>query len=441
MTYYPAPSPYFPIRPAGHGYIVRHIKEVKEQVYSELRAERARRSGSRTPSSAGLPHREKYATLQYTRTPKKSSLNSYVSEPLIRFPTPQIIVHEANPRTSRHASPFPRGSARRQYTGSMTQVHPLIRFPTPQLYHHDTPSPFPEYSPYNSLEAPRQVHKTQAQVMPFPDSLEATPLLPYPPPTMFDSSNESTAGSFSTRSSASSRRAFERRLRPETLLKAAEQMKICRRQTAEWIKLMKQYVCPALVELLISPSWYIRLCSSRTEKLSPEDEKLVSLVEEIHQKTSTAVKMTLSLLHTMTTASGIQRDVHLSSGKLAADLSALATLTRTIQFKLGRLSRRLREAKAIGQAKPPGFFSRMEDPTGCLAGVYLKNRLLRFTSLLKARKQEYTELDAKGTHSHIFTFPLLSSDLFVSKTVYQCRISCAHSTVRYGGHTDQYQNP
>ncbi|EJD01415.1 uncharacterized protein FOMMEDRAFT_158556 [Fomitiporia mediterranea MF3/22] len=377
---YPPPYSYHP----PDGYMAHYINEVKEQVYSELQSQRASRLSSQKSHHSPHSRSPRYSGGKPTISEKKPRSSPWTSTPQITFPTPQITVLPTGP-----AFPipqiFPNSNPYSPAWTPFSMPQPQIRFPTPEPYGPGTPvrSSLPmSYSPFPSATkpSPHRAYQAAAQVLPFPGSDESMPLL-----------SHSSVGTYgSSRSSSASRSTQKRRINYDALVRAVENIKVCKREVAGWVRIIRQ---------------------QRNEKLSKEERELVSYIEDIYQNASKALQIARTALHTVHNAHNVRHDAQFTSGKVTSDISTLSTFATSLRHKLGSLVRRLKELKASGPAERPGFFSCLEDAPGCLAGYYLKNRLFRFASLSKAHKKQYSELgsEAQSLTDHLPMTKLMNS--------------------------------
>lgn len=135
---------------------------------------------------------------------------------------------------------------------------------------------------------------------------------------------------------------------------------------------------------------------NRFEKLSLEETEVVSMIKDLYKKARLSYQMSVpNFLADWANqyGNGIQVDPR----DIAKDVSTLASFGRTLQQNLSTLVHRLRGINAKAQPQEPGCCGSLMNLPGCVAGVYLKRRLFRFTSLLKATRGPYSELGSQGT--------------------------------------------
>ncbi|KAL5530391.1 hypothetical protein ACEPAF_6649 [Sanghuangporus sanghuang] len=428
-------------RPAVYGFVSHHVNDVRQQVYTELWAERARAPDTQRSyhipyaysSRYSRPHHAPHADMHNRRD------NTSTTRSRLAFPQPQVPSFSAGPspaypgRQVRFQSPHsydPYTPASSYQTATSALTARPMRMPEPQPYPVD---PLPINTPT------QRTYQSQAQGMPFPGSSYSKPLPPTPysqsssgsvlesstactygssygsssrssssrnssrtsrtiyprhpnrpTPSVFGSSASSTYGDSSYRSSSSYNSRRRGKDMTIALRKALEKMQDFKRVADEWMLIIRR---------------------NRGENLTAEETAVISLISDLRQRAKTALNTIDVILASISAYEGIGNGSPFSSEKLKADTSALAMIGTSLHHKLAGLTRRLKNAEAMaGQTEPPSSpdcCTRLMNFPGCIANLYLKKRLFRFTSLLKAQREQYSELDSeKPVQSGLYVPPI-----------------------------------
>ncbi|KAL5488022.1 hypothetical protein ACEPAI_6130 [Sanghuangporus weigelae] len=436
---YPSLSYYTADRPAVYGFVSHHVDDVKRQVYTELRAERASALNAQRSyhsphtysSRYSRPHNAPHADIHNLRD------NTSTSRSRLAFPTPQVPSFSADPSPAypsrrERSHTLPDRQVRFQSPHSYDPYTPASSYPTTTSTSTTRPMRMPEPQPYPVDSPPintptQRTYQFQAPAMPFPGSSYSKPLPPTPysqsssgsvfesstactygspygsssrssssgnssrtsrtmyphhphrpTPSVFGSSVSSTYGNPSSRSSSSYNSRRRGKDMTIALRKASEKMQDFKRVADEWMMIIRR---------------------NRGEKLTAEETAIISLVSDLRQRAKSALNITDVILASISAYEGIGNGSPFSSEKLKADTSALATIGTSLHHKLAGLTRRLKNAETMaGQTEPPSSpdcCTGLMNFPACIANFYLKKRLFRFTSLLKAQREQYSELDSE----------------------------------------------
>ncbi|KAL5527417.1 hypothetical protein ACEPAG_6208 [Sanghuangporus baumii] len=435
---YPSLSYYTADRPAVYGFVSHQVDDVKRQGYAELRAERASALNAQRSHHSPYTHSSRYSRPHNVPHADMYKLrdNTSTTRSRLAFPTPQVPSFSAGPspaypsRQERlHA--LPDRQVRFQTPHSYDPYTPASSYPTATSTSTTRPMRMPEPQPYPVDSPPinkptQRTYQSQAPVMSFPDPSYSKPLPPTPysqssassvfesstactygspygsssrssssrntsrtnrtmypyhphrpTPSVFGSSASSTYGDSSYRSSSSYNPPQKGKDMTIALRKALEKMRDFKRVTDEWMMVIRR---------------------NQGEKLTVEETAVISLVSDLRQRAKTALSTMGVILASISAYEGIGNGSPFSSEKLKADTYALATIGTSLHHKLASLTRRLKNAEAMaGQTEPPSSpdcCTRLVNFPGCTANLNLK-RLFRFTSLLKAQREQYSELDSK----------------------------------------------
>lgn len=257
---FPSGAYYAGTRPPTYGFMAHYINEVKEQVYSDLRAQRERSLNSKKNHSS-YAHRPTHTNTRSSSSKTKSSQSSGSSATLIAFPIPQVPSYptETSPAYSIPQIHTPPGD----YPSAPTWVHKnkshkRVRFPSPHPYNMKTPvqprkmpTPMPARGiPFNASYYNTGPGTTNAlpQVMPFPD--DSTPLLHQPTSSVFGSSMASTYGDSLSGSYQSSRTSSSASLQSsreggatasyDILRTATENIQVVKQELSRWMNIIRK---------------------------------------------------------------------------------------------------------------------------------------------------------------------------------------------------------
>ncbi|KAL5508223.1 hypothetical protein ACEPAH_5842 [Sanghuangporus vaninii] len=426
-------------RPAVYGFVSHHVNDVRQQVYTELRAERARAPDAQRSYHSPYAYSSGHSRLHYAPHADMHNRrdNTSTTRSRLAFPTPQVPSFSVGP------SPADTGRQERSHTLPDRQVRfqsphsydpytPASSYPTATSASTARPMRMPEPQPYPVDPLPismptQRIYQSQAQGMLFPGSSHSRPLPPTPylqpssgsvfesstactygspygsssrssssrnssrtsrtmyphhpnrpTPSVFGSSASSTYGDSSYRSSSSYNSRRRGKDTTIALRKALEKMQDFKRVADDWILIIRRY---------------------RGEKLTAEETAVISLISDLRQRAKTALNTINIILASISAYEGIGNGSPFSSEKLKADTSALAMIGTSLHHKLAGLTQRLKNAEAMaGQTEPPSSpdcCTRLMNFPGCIASFYLKKRLFRFTSLLKSQSEQYSDLDSE----------------------------------------------
>ncbi|OCB91568.1 hypothetical protein A7U60_g1194 [Sanghuangporus baumii] len=390
-------------RPAVYGFVSHHVNDVRQQVYTELRAERARAPDTQRSyhipyaysSRYSRPHHAPHADMHNRRD------NTSTTRSRLAFPQPQVPSFSAGPspaypgRQVRFQSPHsydPYTPASSYQTATSALTARPMRMPEPQPYPLD---PLPINTPT------QRTYQSQAQVvigfrigklhrMYLRKFIWLIISILFIQKLVKNEPNYVPTPSKSPYAFCLWKLCFKGKDMTIALRKALEKMQDFKRVADEWMLIIRR---------------------NRGENLTAEETAVISLISDLRQRAKTALNTIDVILASISAYEGIGNGSPFSSEKLKADTSALAMIGTSLHHKLAGLTRRLKNAEAMaGQTEPPSSpdcCTRLMNFPGCIANLYLKKRLFRFTSLLKAQREQYSELDSeKPVQSGLYAPPI-----------------------------------